>query len=388
MTFPVRVDDKNELTPASLSQLYTYFEENQKWRELFAMKSLEELKRYFQQCTEQNAFSGVVLITQGSSQLFAGAYGYASRSWKVPNSLTTRFDTASVTKLFTAIATLQLIDRGLLAFDTPVIDSLGLHNTAIAPTVNVFHLLTHTSGIADDAEEESGEDYADLWKTRANYAVTETADFLPQFAYKPPNFPPGQGCRYCNCGYVLLGLLIEKASGLSYRDYVRQHIFVPAGMLHSDFFRMDVVNDEVAEGCDPLRDEHGKIVAWKKNIYAYPPIGSPDSGAHMSAADLDRFLRKVKAGTLLSVQSTAAFFTPQVLHHVQDDWKQMYGYGIEFAVDRTGKIIFAQKEGNNAGVSAVIRHYPDQDINVLLLANIQHGAWEPLRTIHRLLTAG
>ena len=352
------------------------------------MKSLEELKRYFQHCTEQDAFSGVVLITQGSSQLFADAYGYASRSWKVPNSLTTRFDTASVTKLFTAIATLQLIDRGLLAFDTPVIDSLGLHNTAIAPTVNVFHLLTHTSGIADDAEEESGEDYADLWKTRANYAVTETADFLPQFAYKPPNFPPGQGCRYCNCGYVLLGLLIEKASGLSYRDYVRQHIFVPAGMLHSDFFRMDVVNDEVAEGCDPLRDEHGKIVAWKKNIYAYPPIGSPDSGAHMTAADLDRFLRKVKAGTLLSVQSTAAFFTPQVLHHVQDDWKQMYGYGIEFAVDRTGKIIFAQKEGNNAGVSAVIRHYPDQDINVLLLANIQHGAWEPLRTIHRLLTAG
>src|SRR6266487_64847 len=304
------------------------------------MISSDELEQYLQQRVEQDGFSGVVLITQGRSQLFAGAYGYASRSWNVPNTLTTRFDTASVTKLFTAVGTLQLIDRGLLAFDTPVIDFLGLRDTSIADSVNVFHLLTHTSGIADDADEVSGEDYADIWKTRANYSVTETADFLPQFAYKPPNFPPGQGCRYCNCGYVLLGLLIEKASGLSYRDYVRQQIFAPADMRQSDFFRLDLMNDNVAEGCDPLRDEHGTILAWKKNIYSFPPIGSPDSGAYVTASDLDRFLRQVKAGKLLSPQSTAAFFTPQVLHHAQDDWKQLYGYGIEFAVDGAGNVMF------------------------------------------------
>ena len=108
----------------------------------------------------------------------------------------------------------------------------------------------------------------------------------------------------------------------------------------------------------------------------------------MTASDLDRFLRKVKAGTLLSAQATAAFFTPQVLHHTQDDWKQMYGYGVWFAVDGAGKVLFAEKEGINAGVSAVIRHYPDQDINVVLLANTQKGVWEPLRMIHRLLKAG
>jgi CubicO group peptidase (beta-lactamase class C family) len=343
------------------------------------MLSPEELERYFQQRTHKDAFSGVVLITQGSSQLFAGSYGYSSRSWKVPNTLTT---------LFTAVATLQLIDQGILTFDTPVIEFLGLQNTTIPHAVNVYHLLTHTSGIADDAEEESGEDYADIWKTRSNYAVTQTADFLPQFANKPPNFPPGQGCRYCNCGYVLLGLLIEKASGLSYRDYVRQQIFAPADMRHSDFLRLDLTYGDLAEGSDPLRDEHGTVVAWKKNIYSFPPIGSPDSGAHVTASDLDRFLRQVKAGTLLSGQSTAAFFTPQVLHHMQDDWKQMYGYGIEFAVDEAGNVIFAQKEGINAGVSAVIRHYPDQDLNVILLSNMQQGVWEPLRTIHRLLKAG
>ena len=77
-------------------------------------------------------------------------------------------------------------------------------------------------------------------------------------------------------------------------------VFAPAGMLHSDFFRMDMVDDDVAEGCDPIRDEDGRILGWKRNIYSYPPIGCPDSGAYVTAGDLDRFLRQAKAGSLLS----------------------------------------------------------------------------------------
>jgi CubicO group peptidase (beta-lactamase class C family) len=345
----------------------------------------DALERYLQERAQQDLFAGVALITQGATPLFAGAYGYASRAWKAPNSQTTRFDTASVTKLFTAVATLQLIEQGLLAFDTPVVEILGLHGTAISSAVTVRHLLTHTSGIADDAEEESGEDYADLWATRPNYAVRETADFLPQFAYKPPNFPPGEGCRYCNCGYVLLGLLIEKVSGLSYRDYVRRHIFARVGVQRSDFFRMDEVNEDVADGCDPLRDAEGAIVAWRRSIYSYPPIGSPDGGAHVTASDLDRFLRQLKAGALLSLLFVRAFFTPQVVHDVAEGWTRMYGYGLEFALDGSGHVLFAEKEGINAGVSAVIRHYPDADVNVVLLSNTQRGVWEPRRAIHRVL---
>ena len=102
-----------------------------------------------------------------------------------------------------------------------MIDFLGLEATSISHDVNVFHLLTHTSGIGDDVEEEDGELYEDFWKTRPNYMVTGTADFLPQFIHRPANFPPGQGCRYCNCSFVLLGLMIEKVAGIPYRDYVR-----------------------------------------------------------------------------------------------------------------------------------------------------------------------
>ena len=298
---------------------------------------------------------------------FIKAYGFASRSWGIPNTLDIRFDTASITKLFTAVATLQLIDQGHITFDTSVINFLGLTGTTISPEVTVYQLLTHTSGIGDDVEEEEGENYEDLWRTKPNYSIKETADFLPQFIHKPPNFPPGQGCRYCNCSFVLLGLLIEKVSGLGYRDYVRQHIFAPAGMADSDFFRMDHVQSNVAEGCDPIRDDDGSIIAWKKNIYSYPPIGSPDGGAHVTSGDLDRFLRAVQSGRFLSPELTTAFFTPQVHYRDKEGWTMQYGYGLWFYVADDGRIVCCQKEGINAGTSGIIRYFPEQDINVVQL---------------------
>jgi CubicO group peptidase (beta-lactamase class C family) len=157
-------------------------------------------------------------------------------------------------------------------------------------------------------------------------------------------------------------------------------------MIHSDFFRMDVVAEDVAEGCDPIHDAQGQLVAWKKNIYSYPPIGSPDGGAHVTAGDLERFLRQVQAGRLLSAASVDAFLAPQVLHHVREEGRVMYGYGMEFTLDSgSGHVLFAEKEGINAGVSAVLRYYPDADLTVVLLSNMQRGVWEPRRAIHRLL---
>ena len=350
------------------------------------MKNPAELHPYFQALEREDRFSGVVRITQGEHEIFAGAYGYASRPWQVPNTLATRFDTASITKLFTAVAVLQMIDEGRLAFETRVVPELELHGTAISPDVNVFHLLTHSSGIGDDADEEAGESYEALWKTKPNYSVVETVDFVPQCVHRAANFAPGKGCRYCNCGYVLLGLLVERASGMTYRDYVRRKIFAPAGMTDSDFFQMDRVTERVAEGSDPIRAEGGPITGWRKNIYAFPPIGSPDSGAHVTAGDLDRFLRRVAAGDLLSDSRTAEFFTPQVHYGPMPGGTMKYGYGLWVCVDGAGRVLFAEKEGINTGVSGLVRRYFDRDLNVVVLSNMEQGAWEPIRKIHEVLS--
>jgi hypothetical protein len=159
-------------------------------------------------------------------------------------------------------------------------------------------------------------------------------------------------------------------------------------MADSDFFRMDRVQENVAEGADPIRDEDGVITGWKKNIYGFPPVGSPDAGAHVTAADLDRFLRALQAGALLSPESTAAFLTPQVPYRDRAEWTRKFGYVLEFFIDQQGEVDFYQKDGVNAGVSGIIRHYPDRDVNVVLLSNMEDGVWAPVWEVHRLVEEG
>jgi CubicO group peptidase (beta-lactamase class C family) len=182
--------------------------------------------------------------------------------------------------------------------------------------------------------------------------------------------------------------MIEKATGMSYRDYVRKHIFEKAKMPRSDFFDMGQVTENVAEGSDPIRNEDGIITGWKRNIYSYPPIGSPDSGAHVTARDLDRFLRALQSGQLLSQELTKALFSPHVDYKEKDDWLMKYGYCFWFYVEKNGNVICLQKEGINAGVSGVIRYFPELDINVVILSNMEEGVWEPVWKIHELVVDG
>ncbi|WP_409463999.1 serine hydrolase domain-containing protein [Amycolatopsis sp. GA6-003] len=324
-------------------------------------------------------FSGAVLIRQGERVVFSGAYGQASRRWAVPNRLALRFDTASITKLFTAVAALQLVDEGRLELDTPISGIVELTGTTISPRVTVRHLLTHTSGIADDADEEAGESYEALWVDKPVYSVTRTRDHLPNFAAKPPNFPPGEGCRYCNAGYVLVGLAIEEITGTAYRDHVRHAVFARAGMTASDFFDRREAAPDVAEGWDPVTGADGRITGWKQNIFSYPPIGSPDGGAHATVADLVRFLRAVRAGELLSAERTEQFLTPQVRHH-GDVW---FGFGLEFTLGPDGSVRNYYKDGGNAGAGGIARHYPAENLDVALLSNAEYGSLAVIREIDR-----
>jgi len=342
------------------------------------LRAAEELLRELEAAAE---FSGVVGIKQGDRDLLLNAYGYASRAWNVRTTLETRFDTASITKLFTAVGTLQLIEQGAFELDTSVTEYLALDGTAISPAVTPYHLLTHTSGIGDDADEEAGERYEDLFRERPNYSVLETKDFLPQFTAKPPNFAPGEGCRYCNVGYVLLGLMIERASGSPYRSYVNEHVFAPAGMSRSGFFRMDEVEPDVAEGVEPNRVPDGRIVAWRRNIYSYPPIGGPDGGAHVTVGDLLRFHQAVTDGRLLGPELTAELLSPKVRHSASGAGSRLMGFGFEFETDADGGVRFYWKEGVNVGVSGGLTHYPAQNVTAVVLATAEDAAWKPIQCI-------
>jgi len=331
-------------------------------------------------------FSGAVAVRQGGRDLLLDAFGYASRTWTIPATLETRFDTASITKLFTAAATLQLVERGAFELDTSVVEYLRLEGTGISPTVTPYHLLTHTSGIGDDADEEAGERYEDVFIERPNYSVIETADYLPQFVGKPANFAPGEGCRYCNVGYVLLGLMIERATGSTYRSYVDDEVFAPAGMTRSGFFRMDVVEPDVAEGVEAV-ERDGDIVGWRRNVYSYPPVGGPDGGAHVTVGDLLRFHRAVTDARLLGPALTAEFLSPKAWHSARGAGSHMMGFGFEFETAADGAVRSYWKEGVNVGVSGILRHYPREDITVAVLAVGEDAAWGAVRAIDEAIRA-
>jgi CubicO group peptidase (beta-lactamase class C family) len=347
-----------------------------------ALGSVEAMLRELEAA---DRFSGAVGVKQGDQEPLLDAFGYASRTWKIPATVETRFDTASITKLFTAVATLQLVERDAFALDTPVIEYLGLEGKGISSEVTPYHLLTHTSGIGDDADEEAGERYENLFLERPNYSVLETADYLPQFIGKPPNFAPGEGCRYCNVGYVLLGLMIERATGSSYRSYIGEHVFAPAGMNRSGFFRMDVVEPDVAEGVEAIDGDGGDIVGWRRNIYSYPPIGGPDGGAHVTVGDLLRFHRAVTDGRLLGPALTAELLSPKARHGARGTGSHLMGFGFEFETDADEAVRCYWKEGVNIGVSGILRHYPMDDLTLAVLAVGENAAWAPIRAVDEAL---
>ncbi|MCP4307480.1 MAG: beta-lactamase family protein [bacterium] len=319
----------------------------------------------------KGGYTGVVLLSRGGDEVFAGAYGMASPRWGIPNTMDMRFDTASITKLFTAVAVLQLVGQQRLDLDASIHTYVDLAATMIPPTVTLRHLLTHSSGIADDADEEAGEDYAELWIDKPTYSVTQTRDFLPQCTSDQPNFAPEEGHRYCNCGYVLAGLAIEHAAGTSFREYAIEHVFGPAGMTRSGFFDKRDAEPDVAEGFDPLPD--GRL---ESNIFKYPPIGSPDGGAHVTAADLIRFVDALRNGVLLTSEFTKEFFTPQLSF---DDGTGQ-GFGLEF------KDNMWWKEGINAGVSGILRHWGETSgpgVDGVVLSNTEAGAWPVIRELDR-----
>lgn len=327
------------------------------------------------------AFSGSVLVQRGDDVVLDEAYGFASRRWLTPMTTATRVDVASVTKLFTSVAVLQQVDAGRLTLEDRLGDLLDLAGTTLSPDITLRHLLSHTSGIADDADEEAGESYEALWEDRPSYSVTTTADFLPQFAHKPPRVAPGEDCRYCNVGYVLAGLVLEKVTGQTYRDYVVQHVFEPLD-LTAGFFDMRHAETEVAEGWDLVGE--GDDARWRLNIFSYPPIGSPDGGAYATSRDLVRFLTALRSGALLSPELTQAFFSPQALHHADDDARLDYAFGLEIestVSDGEPTVRSIYKDGINAGCSAMVRFYPAADLMIAVVASSEAGAWDPIEAV-------
>ncbi len=171
------------------------------------------VERFVGQATPENRFSGVVLVAHGNDVHFAQSYNFACRRFGVPNQIDTRFDVASLGKMFTGVAIGQLVDRGLLAFDAPVSQYLPDYPSDVVQRVTLHHLLTHTSRLSSIFDGS--------WDVASRARYRDLQELLPYFQDRPLLFNPGTRWEYSNAGYILLGALIEAATGTPYFDYVR-----------------------------------------------------------------------------------------------------------------------------------------------------------------------
>jgi CubicO group peptidase (beta-lactamase class C family) len=189
-----------------------------------------EIDRYLTARTSLGQFSGVALVANRDGVVFRKAYGYANLELRVPNTVDTTFEIASLSKAFTAAAILMLRDDGKLQLDDSVCRFTDPCPEAWKP-ITIQQLLHHTAGIPDyeSALEMGSTKYADAM------ALSDAPQrFIDAARAKPLDFAPGTKFRYSNTGYLLLGFAIEKASGVPYEQYLQSKIFTPLQLTSTD----------------------------------------------------------------------------------------------------------------------------------------------------------
>ena len=299
-----------------------------------------------------DAFSGVLLVARGDEVLLQRAWGLADRAAGTPVTLDTKFRLGSMNKMFTAVAVLQLVEAGRLSLEGSVGQSLPGYPNADIAKVTIRQLLTHAGGTGDIFGPAFDQHRLSL-KTHD--------DYVRLYGARGPTHPPGQAHEYSNYGYVLLGAIIERASGLAYEDYVARHVFAPAGMHDTGALPEDV---DVPGRARAYTRKDG---AWVDAADTLPYRGTAAGGGYSTAADLLKFARALRAGILLSPASLAEATRRQT------PW---YGYG--FMVGQRHGVAGFGHGGGAEGMNASLGIFPAQDTVVIGLANLDPPSVERL----------
>ncbi|WP_377890984.1 serine hydrolase domain-containing protein [Alkalihalobacillus sp. R86527] len=322
---------------------------------------------------KEEKFSGVVYARNHNDVILESASGFANRAEEIENNIHTSFGIASGCKLFTAVAICQLVERGLLSFQSKIEDCFKVPFPKFDNNITVHQLLTHTSGIQDYFDEETMEDYEDLWVQTPSYTMNEPKDFLPLFQDGEMKFPPGEKFNYNNAAYIILGLIVEQLSEQSFTDYVSTNIFEPSGMHDSGYFPQDALPKNTAKGYIDFKDG-----TWKTNVYSIPKKGGPDGGAYITAPDMINFWESLINGRLISKPFVFNLLTP----HVHVKGSTHYGYGVW--IDKNENAITKYHVmGYDPGVSFHSAYYPSSDLMIAIPSNKERGPYKLLKILEQ-----
>ena len=326
---------------------------------------ISELQAKLEQETLEDRFSGAVLIAKYGRTIFAQAYGLADREQKILNTLKTRFRCASMNKMFTAIATLQLVQSGQIRLHDPLGRYLAdCPNKDAASRVSIEQLLMHTGGTGDILGSEFNANRLHLRTLK---------DFEKLGRSLELRFEPGARWEYSSYGFILLGRLIEEVSGQSYYDYVHDQVFLAAGMSSSDFEPEEVPVPDRSIGYTKaagtsLRPGTGILPYWRPNTESLPYRGSAAGGGYSTVEDFLNFANALLENKLLNDRYTEILTTGKV----RTDHGTDYAYGFEVQTIKGSR--FFGHRGGAIGMNGDLEISRDLGYAVVVLANIDPPA--------------
>lgn len=308
-------------------------------------------------------FKGVISIEEHGKWVFKQAYGEADLANQRLNRLETKFPMASGSKIFIAVAILQLIEGKFIKFESTIGQLLPMDWHHIDKSITVRQLLTHTSGIPDYFDESLSSDYAKLWENYPNYRIRSSEDLLPLFLHKRMIFPKGQKFQYSNSGYVVLGMIIEAITKLPFERYLEKMIFIPCEMEDTGYYELDRLPIHCATGY--CLDKESQT--YYSNIYSIDVKGSGAGGAYTTAKDMERFWNALMKGRLLSVSMVNEMLSPQV----KEEW---YGYGVWLkSLEDSYYLPFVQ--GSDPGISFISSYDREKSRTITIMSNFAQDVW-------------
>jgi CubicO group peptidase (beta-lactamase class C family) len=318
-------------------------------------RAIEELLKQYHQ---QGLLNGTVLVADHGQILYEGGFGYANFEWRVPNTPDTKFRIGSVTKPFTAILVLQQVRSGKIDVDAPITKYLPEYRKDTGDRVLVRHLLTHTSGIPTYIGSD-----IEKWTS-----PIPRATFMSTYCSGDLESEPGAEFSYNNCGYFLLAEMLERATGKSYAELLRQGISGPAGMLDTGVDDGKTVLRKRASGYDKnyLRGE--KPARFTEITTA---VGAGD--LYSTAEDLFRFDRALYTDKLLPADFRKMMFTP-VKGPAAMGWFVSTAGKDHPAAGQT----IQQHEGNIFGYFSMIQRVPEREAFIAVLDNTHLDSFDDI----------
>lgn len=311
------------------------------------------LERFVDSLAEQHVglnVAGISIgIARGNDVLLKNSYGSANLQWRVPMPMDAVHEVGSLTKQFTTVAMLQLHERGMLDFDADITEYLPNFDTR-GQSIPMRRLVDHTSGIRSFTEIPEFADLAMLNKPRE--------EMLRLIEQHPADFKPGEALIYNNSAYFLMGLIIERISGMSYEAYLEENIFPLAGMDDSSYCSNTRVVENKATGYSFTPD--GLTLAnYHDHTWPYS-AGSVCS----TISDLLAWNNALHNGAVLPPAQYEMFITPAPLN---DGTPIRYAMGVSHYSHPTGRVI--EHGGVIDGFFSFARHYPDDDVTIVVLMN-------------------